>query len=128
MLFSIDEDTGSRIVGWVMPDNPATTPKVVIHLGPEHHVVIDAFVVRPLLREQGLHNTGVCGFVVDENNCPGVTAAGHLEIKDADNHILIYRRRNDSQLVDQKFLRVETQLFRSHSLDDALIARFSDVL
>ena len=40
MLFSIDEDTGSRIVGWVMPDNPATTPKVVIHLGPEHHVVM----------------------------------------------------------------------------------------
>ena len=90
MLFSIDEDTGSRIVGWVMPDNPATTPKVVIHLGPQDHVVIDAFVVRPLLREQGLHNTGVCGFVVDENNCPGVTAAGHLEIKDADNHIFIY--------------------------------------
>ena len=124
MLFSIDEDTGSRIAGWVMPDNPATTPKVVIHLGPEHHVVIDAFVVRPLLREQGLHNTGVCGFVVDEKNCPGVTATGHLEIKDADNHILIYRRRNDARLVDQKFLRVETQLFRSHSLDDALIARF----
>ncbi|MGH6935266.1 MAG: hypothetical protein ACRED2_03615, partial [Methylocella sp.] len=117
MLFSIDEDAGSRIVGWVMPDNPATTPKIVIHLGPEHHVVIDAFVVRPLLREQGLHNTGVCGFVVDENNCPGVTAAGHLEIKDADNDILIYRRRADSQLVDQKLLRVETQLLRSHSLD-----------
>jgi hypothetical protein len=124
MLFSIDDDTGSQIVGWVMPDNPATTPKVVIHLSPEHHVVIDAFVVRPLLREQGFHNTGVCGFVVDEHNCPGITAARHLEIKDADNHILIYRRRDDSQLVDQKFLRVETQLLRSHSLDDALIARF----
>jgi hypothetical protein len=124
MLFHIDEDTGSQIVGWVMPDNPATTPKVVIHLGPEHHVVIDAFVVRPLLREQGLHNTGVCGFVVDENNCPGVTATGRLEIKDADNQILLYRRRNDAQLVDQKFLRLETQLLRSSSLDDALIARF----
>ncbi|MGH6841403.1 MAG: hypothetical protein ACREDV_04825, partial [Methylocella sp.] len=124
MLFSIDEDTGSRIVGWVMPDNPATTPKIVIHLDPEHHVAIDAFVVRPLLREQGLHNTGVCGFVVNENNCPGVTAAGHLEIKDAENHILIYRRRDDSHLVDQKFLLLETQLFRSQSLDDALLARF----
>ncbi|MGQ0445961.1 MAG: hypothetical protein ACT4O2_12755 [Beijerinckiaceae bacterium] len=124
MLFSIDEDTGSRIVGWVMPDNPATTPKIIIHLDPEHHVAIDAFVVRPLLREQGLHNTGVCGFVVNENNCPGVTAAGHLEIRDAENHILIYRRRDDSHLVDEKFLLLETQLFRSQSLDDALIARF----
>jgi hypothetical protein len=28
MLFSIAEDTASRIAGWVMPDNPATTPKV----------------------------------------------------------------------------------------------------
>ncbi len=74
--------------------------------------------------EQGLHNTGVCGFVVDERNCPGVTAAGHLEIKDADNHILIYRRCNDAQLVDQKLLRIETQLFRSQGLDDGLIARF----
>ncbi len=124
MLFSIDEDTGTRIAGWVMPDNPATTPKVVVHLGPEHHVVIDAFVERPLLREQGLHNTGLCGFVVNERNCPGVTAAGHLEIKDADNHVLIYRRRNDAQVIEQKLLRVETQLFRSHGLDDALIARF----
>ena len=124
MLFSIDEDTGSRITGWVMPDNPAATPKVVVHLGPEHHVVLDAFVVRPLLREQGLHNTGVCGFVVNEKNCPGLTAAGDLEIKDADNHVLIYRRRDASQFIDLKFLRVETQLFRSHGLDDALTARF----
>jgi hypothetical protein len=65
MLFSIDEDTGSRIAGWVMPDNPAATPKIVAHLGLHHHGVINAFVVRPLLREQCLRDTGVCGFVVD---------------------------------------------------------------
>jgi hypothetical protein len=124
MLFSIDKDSGSRIVGWVMPDNPAAIPKVIVHLDPERHVVIDAFVYRPLLREQGLHNTGLCGFVVDEKNCPGVTAAADLEIKDADNQILIYRRRPTSQLAEAKLLRLETQLVRSHSLDSALSGGF----
>lgn len=107
-----------------MPDNPATTPRVIIHLDPEHHVVLEAFVYRPLLKEQGLHNTGVCGFVADETNCPGLTAAVNLEITDADNNILIYRRRLDTRLVTKKLLRLETQLFRSFSLDEELIARF----
>jgi len=124
MLFSIDEDVGGRIIGWLMPDNPATTPRVIIHLNPEHHVVVEAFVYRPLLREQGLHNTGVCGFVADESNCPGLTAASNLEITDADNNVLIYRRRLDARLVEKKFLRIETQLFRSFSLDEEFLFRF----
>lgn len=124
MLFSIDEDSGSRIVGWVMPDNPAVTPKVIVHVDPQHHAVVDAFVYHPLIKEQGLHNTGICGFVVDEKNCPGMTAAAHLEIKDADNQILVYRRRPGSQTIEGKFLRLETQLIRSYRLDDMLNARF----
>ncbi len=124
MLFSIDEDSGSRIIGWVMPDNPSTTPKVVVHLDAERHIVLDAFVDRPLLREQNLHNTGICGFVLDENNCPGLTGAEHLEIKDASNQLLIYRRRLGAQIVQQKFLRIETQLPRLDRLDHELDPRF----
>jgi len=124
MLFSIDEDVGERIIGWLMPDNPAATPRVLVHLDPVHHVVVEAFVYRPLLKEQGLHNTGVCGFVIDEANCPGVTAAAKLEITDADNNVLIYRRRLALPLVEQKFLRLETQLFRSSNLDEQLTPHF----
>lgn len=124
MLFSIDEDVGERIIGWLMPDNPATTPRIIVHLDPGRHVALEAFVYRPLLKEQGLHNTGVCGFVADETNCSGLSAAPDLEIMDAENNVLIYRRRSCGDLVGQKFLRVETQLFRSFSLDEALIGRF----
>lgn len=124
MLFSIDEDVGERITGWLMPDNPSVTPRVLVHLNPEHHVVVEASVYRPLLKEQGLHNTGVCGFVIDEANCQGVTAAAHLEITDSENNVLIYRRRVDAPLVECKFLRIETQLFRSAHLDDELARRF----
>jgi hypothetical protein len=124
MLFSIDEDVGERIIGWLMPDNPASTPRILVHLDPEHHVVVEAFVYRPLLKEMALHNTGICGFVIDEANCPGVTAAAKLEITDADNNLLIYRRRVGVPFAEQKFLRLETQLFRSSSLDEQLAPLF----
>ncbi|WP_036262337.1 hypothetical protein [Methylocapsa aurea] len=124
MLFSIDEDVGERIIGWLMPDNPAATPRILVHLDFDHHVVVEAFVYRPLLKEQGLHNTGVCGFIVDEANCPGVSAATRLEIIDADNNVLIYRRRNTGPLTEQKFLRLETQLFRSSGIDEQLAPQF----
>src|SRR5580700_458045 len=124
MLFSIDEDVGGRLEGWVMPDNPAVTPRIIVHLNSENHVVIEAFVFRPLLKQNGLHNTGICGFVLDENNCRGLTAAGKLEIYDADNHLLIYRRKPSAGLIDKKFFRLEPQLFRSVALDDALLPHF----
>jgi hypothetical protein len=124
MLFSIDEDVGGRVEGWVNPDNPAVTPRVIAHLDAEHHVVIEAFVYRPLLKQNGLHNTGVCGFVLDESNCPGLAAANKLEVFDADNNLLLYRRRPNTSIIDKKLFRLETQLFRSAAVDDLLLARF----
>ncbi len=59
MLFSIDEDVGERIIGWLMPDNPAVTPRVLVHPDTEHHVVVEAFVFRPLLKELGLQYRGI---------------------------------------------------------------------
>jgi hypothetical protein len=124
MLFSVDEDAGKRLEGWVMPDNPATIPRVVVRLNATHHVVIEAFVFRPLLKEYGLHNTGMCGFVLDDDNCPGLTSAGELEIYDADNNLLIYRRKPCDTLINKKFFRLEPQLFRSTTLDELLGSRF----
>src|SRR5262249_17791521 len=123
-LFSIDEDVGGRLEGWVMPDNPAVTPRIIVHLSSESHVVIEASVFRPLLKQNGLHNTGICGFVLDENNCRGLTGAVRLEIYDADNNLLIYRRRPSAGLIDRKFFRLEPQLFRSVALDEAFLPRF----
>jgi hypothetical protein len=124
MLFSIDEDAGKRLEGWVMPDNPATIPRVVVRLNATRHVVFEAFVFRPLLKEYGLHNTGICGFVIDDNNCPGLTSASELEIYDADNNLLIYRRRPSDNLINKKFFRLEPRLFRSTMLDELLASRF----
>jgi hypothetical protein len=124
MLFSIDEDVGGRLEGWVMPDNPGMIPRVIVRLNSEHHVLVEAFVFRPLLKEYGLHNTGICGFVLDENNCPGLRSATELEIYDADNNVLIYRRRPSDALIDRKFFRLEPQLYRLVDLDELFIEHF----
>jgi hypothetical protein len=124
MLFSIDEDIGNRITGWVMPNNPAATPSVIVHLDADNHVVIEASMYRPALKQRGLHNTGVCGFLLDEGNCRGLTASSNLEIHDAGTSLLLYRRRPDEGLVNKRFFRLEPQLFRSVAVDDALAPHF----
>jgi hypothetical protein len=124
MLFNMGEDLGHHVSGWVMPDNPAATPSVNVHLDAGNHVVVEASIYHALLREQGLHNTGVCGFALDENNCRGLAASNRLEIHEAETNLLLYRRRPDVGLINKKFFRLEPQLFRSAAVDDALEPRF----
>jgi hypothetical protein len=124
MLFNIDADQGNQVFGWVMPNNPAATPSVIVHLDANNHVVVEASIYHALLKERGLHNTGVCGFALNENNCPGLTASNRLEIHEADTNLLLYRRRPDEGLINKKFFRLEPQLFRSVAVDDALAPHF----
>lgn len=124
MLFNIDVDVGNEVYGWVMPNNPAATPSVIVHLDANNHVVVEASIYHALLKERGLHNTGVCGFVLNETNCRGLTTSNWLEIHEADTNLLLYRRSPDEGLINKKFFRLESQLFRSVAVDDALAPRF----
>lgn len=124
MLFSIDEDAGARIVGWIMPDNPASTPRIAVFLDGALRRVINATVLRPLLREQGLHETGICGFVVDENGFPGLASVRDLELYDEATNIRIYRRRPEAAKVDLRFFRLETRLVPQAVLNEPLQTLF----
>jgi hypothetical protein len=124
MLFNMDADSGNQVSGWVMPNNPAARSSVIAHLDANNHVVVEASIYHALLKEQGLHNTGICGFALDESNCRGLATANRLEIHDAETNLLLYRRRPKGGLIDKKFFRLESQLFRSVVVDDALEPRF----
>lgn len=124
MLFSIDEDVGSRIVGWVMPDNPSVTPSVVVAIDGRAVATIEAMVLRPLLREQGLHESGICGFVVDARNAPGLADAEAVEIFDADTNVRIYRRRPSGASVEAKLFRLELQVLSNAALNAAFDTAF----
>lgn len=123
MLFSVDEDTGTRIVGWIMPDNPSHTPSVTVFEGTEKLAEVQARIVRPLLREQGLHDTGLCGFVVDEAAVSGLARRHQIEVYDAHTQTLVYRRRYGVPTIQRKLFRLETQILpnvRVNRLFDSL--------
>jgi hypothetical protein len=123
MLFSIDADIGEQIVGWIMPDNPNSTPSVCVSFGGKASL-LEATVYRPLLKEQGLHNHGVCGFVVDAHSCPGLSEATDLSIAESETGTLIYRRQPRTETIARKFLRIETQLPFDRFLDHLLAPQF----
>lgn len=124
MRFNIDMDNGSRIVGWVLPDNPMVTPRVRVFFGDEERKTIEATHPRPGIKDSGLHDTGVCGFVLNEQNCKGIAATSTLRIFDEESDVLIYQRRPKARLVDAKLFRIETQLLRASALNDVLTPSF----
>lgn len=107
-----------------MPDNPSVTPQILVVISGEAIATIQANVLRPLLREQGLHDTGVCGFIVDTKNCPTLAGGDDLEIFDADTNVRIYRRRPETADIDAKVFRLEGQLLRNAVLNEAMEPHF----
>jgi hypothetical protein len=124
MRFQIDSDTGSSIVGWLAPDNPTVTPRVRVVMDDGQRLIVEGKHRRPGIKERGLHNTGLCGFVLDERNCRGVASARALQIYDEDTNILVYQRRRTNELVDQRLFRLETQMLRLSPLNDLLVPLF----
>jgi hypothetical protein len=76
------------------------------------------------LKEQGLHNHGVCGFVVGRDNCPGLAEATDVRISESETGVLIYHRRLNVPTIARKYLRVETQLPYERFVDRILAAQF----
>lgn len=103
-----------------MPDNPSASPSVLVVLGGEAVATIKAQILRPLLREQGLHETGVCGFVIDSRNCPGLEVADDIEIYDSDTNVRIYRRRPLTAEIEAKLFRLESQVLRNAVFNEAM--------
>jgi hypothetical protein len=124
MLFNIDSDSGARIEGWIMPDNPSAAPSVLVVIGGEVAATVKAHILRPLLREQGLHETGLCGFIIDTKNCPQIDGASSIEIYDSDTNVRIYRRRPASADIDAKLFRLEGQLLRNALFNEAVEQHF----
>ncbi|MFG1245580.1 hypothetical protein LJE71_18630 [Xanthobacter autotrophicus] len=124
MHFSIDEDAGTHIVGWVMPDHPSATPYVKVFINGEVRRVLPATVLRPLLREHGLHDTGICGFYIDDSQVPGLSQSIDVELYDDATNIRIYRRRPASAVADAKLFRLELRLLPLAALNEPMQGLF----
>src|SRR5450631_1818428 len=120
MLFNIEIDEGSRIVGYLVPDSFSRSPSLRITDGGQDLLVLPCQEARPALVASGRHETGRCGFTVDETIISGLSQHEGLELYDDETGILIYRRRRTSEVIQKRIFRLETHLFPLWRLDDSV--------
>src|SRR5262245_795988 len=124
MLFNIERDEGSRIVGYLVPDNFSDTPSVRISDGQQDLLTLPCQEERPALVAAGRHATGMCGFAIDETMVKDLARQGHLEIYENETNILIFRRRPAEEIIQKRIFRLETHLFPLWRLDDSIDRHF----
>jgi len=124
MLFNIEADRGDQIVGYVVPDDYSASPTLRITESGIQIAELPCREARPSLVAAGRHATGLCGFTVDDSIVPGLALNHSLEISEAESGILIYRRRNGSEVTHQRVFRLETHLFPLWRLDEKVEHKF----
>lgn len=124
MLFNIELDEGSRIVGYLVPDAFSGSPSLRITDGQKDLSFLSCQEERGALVAAGRHDNGRCGFTIDQTIIADLPQQNSLEIYDQETNILIYRRRPSSAVAQKRILRLETHLFPLWRLDDAMANHF----
>lgn len=124
MLFNIEADRGDQIVGYVVPDDYTASPTLRITQSGIRIAELPCREARPSLVAAGRHATGLCGFTIDDSIVPDLARNHTLEISEAESGILIYRRRNGSEVTHQCVFRLETHLFPLWRLDEKVEHKF----
>lgn len=121
MLFNVEVDRGSELVGYVVLDDFSAVPSIVVR-GRGLEVRVEANEIREPLVTSGRHETGRCGFRLNNAIFPGIVTPD-LELREATSGVLIYRRRQAGDAI-KKILRVETHLLPLWRFDRAVAPRF----
>jgi hypothetical protein len=124
MRFYINPDASEAITGWLTPDDYRARPKVRIVLDGWYETVMECTIPYPPLKEWNWHETGVCGFAINETTLPGSFAAERIEVFDPWTNVLLYRRVNGQETLDRKLLLVTTGAEPEHALQNLLFTRF----
>jgi hypothetical protein len=127
MLFNIDRDDGNRIIAWLVPDRPDEIPRLRVSLSDSQSpsVVVAANHQRDDLKAAGLHESGMCGFVIDASMVPNIESLPQLIIRELQTDLLIYRRGSVlGRHVEGRHFRLETSILSRTRLDMLLTSHF----
>ncbi|MDB5590867.1 hypothetical protein [Enterovirga sp.] len=124
MLFSVQADTGSAITGYLVPDSHSARTSVVVSSDGVELLRMETAESRDALVQAGRHDTGLCGFTVDEGVVPGLAGLADVELREAESGILIYRRCPPEAVLEKKLFRLETNLLPLAKLDRAIRPAF----
>jgi len=125
MHFNLELDDKKSVVLWLAPDRPDAVPRVRVTTADGSEYVVAANQNRPHIKDAGVHDTGQCGFHLDESNVPGISASRKLTIHEADNGLMIYRRSAGSRAITGRLFRLETRIFPRNRLDAVLQPQFT---
>ncbi len=109
MLFHF-ERVGKSLSGWVVPDNPATVPRVQI-IRPDGSISeLETNTPRPDVRDRGFHRTGDVGFTIHEGHFPDLgSIIDNIQIRDVHTGVLLYRPFHENAHLPIKIFRFEMQ-------------------
>jgi hypothetical protein len=125
MQFHIDQDIGTAIAGWCLPDNPSVVPRISISIPGKQKIEMTANVFRSDIKNLGQHSTGMVGFVVDETIVPELSFIKEIEISDSETQLVIYRRIHSVQQVERKLFRLELQVMPKIRLEEIFTSHFN---
>ncbi|NNM74541.1 hypothetical protein [Enterovirga aerilata] len=124
MLFNIEHDLGREIIGYLVPDGFTGRATIRVTRRGDELLTKQTDSLRESLVHAGRHETGLCGFTIDDGEIPGLAEITDLEIRDAESDVIIYRRYNPEAIVRQKIFRLETHLLPLSRIDRAVQPRF----
>lgn len=124
MYFNVYGDSGVEIHGYLVPDGFSSEPEIVVRVGGEiaAQIMCDDYIDGP--RQQQLHETGIVGFKLSDQNVPGLSASYDIEISDAATGFVIYRRLEPGRFIEKRVFRLETHLEPWIALDRFLAPHF----
>jgi hypothetical protein len=124
MLFNIERDEGTQIVGYLVPDRLSGSSSLRITDGQRDLAVLPCQQEIPALVAAGRHTTGRCGFTIDETIIPDLSQQRKIELYDSETNIRIYRRLPADEAIPKRIFRLETHLVPLWRLDDSVEQRF----
>lgn len=118
MNFCVHLDIGTEIHGYFVPDGFSVAPSIHVRINDDPEVTeVFTWVFVEGARNQGFHATGKVGFILTDDNVPGISAAPKVELSDPDSGLIFYRRALSGEFIAKKVLRVETSYLPSSEID-----------
>lgn len=124
MLFMVAQDSGSSLIGYLVPDSVTESGQYAIVSGGEEIHRGETDLIHADLVAVGRHQTGRCGFQVTESQIPGLSKIAELDVIDLVSGQIIYRRRRPETLIRKRIFRLETHLLPLAGLDRSLEPSF----
>jgi hypothetical protein len=121
MNFCVYLDNGAEVHGYFVPDGFSASPRIHVRInGDETPKIIQTWIFIEGAKAQGAHQTGNVGFILSEDNIPGLSNASQVELSEPDSGLVFYRRDHGRSFVPKKVLRLETAYVPHSEVDLSL--------